>query len=141
MLAGDEKRIHALRMPLGIPDCPAFGDVDEDVGDDDADDAELHTDGDEPVLDRLLVLAGVGGVESSVRATLLTAMRKAAERRVHGLTGAKRSRHYDHAAELVAAVVECEPSLETAGWVASLRESYRRYPSLRGALDRPVSKC
>lgn len=141
VLAGDKSRIQALRMPWGIPDYPAFGDVDEYVGGDDASsESETRLDRDEPSLGRLLVLAGVDGVEPSVRATLLTAMRKAAERRVDGLTGVKRSRHYDHAAELVAAVVECDPSPETAGWVVSLREAYRRFPSMRGALDRRVRR-
>jgi hypothetical protein len=141
VLSGEKKRVQALRMPWGLPDYPAFGDADEYAGGDDAsDDAGSRPPRDDQSLGRLLVLAGVGGVEPKVRAALLAAMRKAAERRVDGLTANKRSSHYHHAAGLVAAIVACDPSPETAGWVAGLRERYRRFPAMRGALDLQVPK-
>jgi hypothetical protein len=140
-LAGDKRRIQGLRLPPGVQDYTAFGDSDEFTEDDEDGSAGSPSPDGGPDLGRLLALAGVGGqIGPMVRGALLSAIRKAAERRVDGLTGAKRSRHYDHAAELVAAVVECDPSPETACWVAGLRETYRRFPSMRGALDRRVPK-
>jgi hypothetical protein len=61
-----------------------------------------------------------------------------AERRVSGVTEQKRRRHYGHAAELVAACVACDGSLEGARWVASIRTEYRRFPALRAEFDRAL---
>jgi hypothetical protein len=69
---------------------------------------------------------------------MLAAMRKAAESRLAGVTDQKRRRHYGHAAELVAVCVACDPSPPTAGWVASIRTEYRRFPALRDELDRAL---
>ena len=71
----------------------------------------------------------------------MSLLKKAAERRLDGLTREQKRRHYGHAAELVAAVVASDPSPATAGWAASIREAYRRYPALCRALDRPVGKA
>jgi hypothetical protein len=74
--------------------------------------------------------------DARVRRAVLAAMRKAAEKRVTGVTGQKRRRRYSHAASLVAACVACDRSSETAGWAAALREAHRRFPAFRAELDR-----
>jgi hypothetical protein len=100
--------------------------------------------GDEPQLvtpevDAILRQAGVDRVSTvAARSTVLAAMRRAAERRLAGVTDQKRRRHYGQAAELVAACVGCDGSPETARWAASLTSDYRRFPALRAELDRAL---
>jgi hypothetical protein len=101
----------------------------------------LSADGDEPRLDApeaadLVRQAGIERVDGQARAAVLAAMRKAAERRVAGVTEQKRRRHYGHAAELVALCLECDQSPEAARWAATVRQEYRRYPALRAELER-----
>jgi hypothetical protein len=92
-----------------------------------------------PPVEELLRRAGLESVPDAARQALLAAMRQAAERRVDGVTDRQRRNHYGHAAELVAACVECDPSDETARWLASVRTAYRRYPAFRAALDRALA--
>lgn len=73
--------------------------------------------------------------DGRVRSAVLAAMRKAAERRVAGITKHKRRRHYGHAAELVATCVACDPSSEAARWATTVRQEYRRFPALRAELE------
>ena len=109
----------------------------------DVEDLELMTrDEDEPLLaapkiDQLLEQAGVGVVaDGRAREVVIESMRKAAERRVEGVTGKQRRRHYGHAASLVAFCAAIDPSPTTARWVTRLRDEHRRYPALRAEIDR-----
>lgn len=107
--------------------------------------ATMTTDPNEPRLvtpriDALVELAGVDGLsDAASRATVLAAMKRAAESRTEGVTDNKRRRHYAHAAELVATCVACDESGETAHWAAALKEDYRRFPALRSELDRALA--
>lgn len=68
----------------------------------------------------------------------LAAKLLAAESRLAGVTDQKRRRHYGHAAALVGVCVSCDPSTDTARWVAALRAEHKRFPALRAELDRAV---
>lgn len=104
----------------------------------------LTADQDEPRLaapgvEELLEQAGVSTLSSPVsQRAVLAALRKAAERRLAGVTEQKRRHHYGHAAELVGACVSCAPSPGTARWVAALKAAYARFPALRAKLDQAV---
>ncbi len=90
-----------------------------------------------PEVREVLELAGIGGSpDADARAAMLRAMRKAAEKRVAGVTGEKRRRRYPHAAQLVADCAAADPTPDTARWVASIRDEYRRYPALQRELGR-----
>jgi len=92
-----------------------------------------------PEVDALLELAGVDRIsDAAARAVVLAAMKKAAESRVTEVTEQKRRRHYEHAAELVATCVSCDPTSETTRWAAALKAEYRRFPALRDALERAL---
>jgi hypothetical protein len=95
-----------------------------------------------PEVREVLKLAGVGGPSSAdARAAMLRALRKAAEKRAAGVTGEKRRRHYAHAAQLVADCAAADPTPDTAGWVASIRDEYRRYPALQRELRRHLGRA
>jgi hypothetical protein len=104
----------------------------------------LASDGDAPKLatpenHQILRTAGVDSIPNAVaRSSVLIAMRKAAERRLAGVTEEKRRRHYGHAAELVALCVACDPSPETTQWVLSVKTAHRRFPALRAELERAL---
>jgi hypothetical protein len=90
-----------------------------------------------PDVGAIVRQAGIARIrDARVRRAAFAAMREAAEKRVAGVTGEKRRRHYSHAASLVAACVACDRSAETARWSAALREAHRRFPALRAELDR-----
>ena len=92
-----------------------------------------------PEVEQLLRSAGVDAIpNAAARSAVLAAMRKAAESRLAGVTDQKRRRQYGQAAELVAVCVACDPSPETARWVASITTEYRRFPALRAELDRAL---
>lgn len=92
-----------------------------------------------PEVDQLLEQAGIDAFPNpAARSAVITAMRKAAESRLAGVTEQKRRRHYGHAAELVGACISCDPSTETARWVAALRAEHKRFPALRAELDRAL---
>jgi len=89
-----------------------------------------------PEVGEIVRGAGIEGVpDASARKALLAAMRKAAEKRVAGVTGQKRRRYYGHAASLVAACVACDHSGETSLWAERLRQEHRRFPALRAEID------
>jgi len=89
-----------------------------------------------PEVGEILRNAGVDGLsDAKARKAVLAAMRRAAERRVAGVTEEKRRRHYGHAASLVATCVACDASPEASRWAARLREEYRRFSALRAELD------
>lgn len=116
----------------------ADGDADEVTGEEDLGEAPRLA---APTLPELLSRAGVRGVtDVATRRTVVVAMKKAVEKRLAGVTGNQRRRHYGHAAELVAAVVESDPHRANAGWVREIRETYRRYPALQSALDHHVGR-
>ena len=69
----------------------------------------------------------------------ITAMRVAAERRVEGILGNSRRRHYGHAALLVASCLAFAPKAreaELSVWVADLRQQYARRSAFRQELTR-----
>jgi hypothetical protein len=104
----------------------------------------MTTDEDEPRLvapevDQILDQAGIDALPNpAARSAVIAAMRTAAESRLAGVTEQKRRRHYGHAAELVGACVSCDPSTETARWVAALRAEHKRFPALRAELERAL---
>lgn len=92
---------------------------------------------DEPALNapspqEILALAGISSIDSPKdRATVLDAMRKAAEKRIEGVTEKKRRRYYGHAANLAAKCVALDDSPVSFDWLIELRREYRRYPALQ----------
>ena len=73
------------------------------------------------------------------RDVMIAALRVAAERRVEGVLGNSRRRHYGHAALLVAsclAVVPKHRETEFSTWVENLRHQYSRRSAFRGELAR-----
>jgi hypothetical protein len=92
-----------------------------------------------PEIDQILELAGVEAVtDGGARKAAIEAMRRAAEKRLEGVTGEKRRRHYDHAASLVAASMAVDPSPEGRAWLSEIRDEYRRFPALKRELERYV---
>jgi hypothetical protein len=89
-----------------------------------------------PEIGVLLDQAGVTApTDSKTRAAVLEAMHKAAAKRIEGVTGNKRRRHYGHAASLALAYARVDGSPEAASWLAAIRDEYRRYPALQRELD------
>jgi hypothetical protein len=87
-----------------------------------------------PEIASLVDLAGVTAPEGEMsRATVLGAMRKAAEKRIAAVTENKRRRHYEHAAALALTCVRIDPSGSSA-WMARIRSEYNRYPALQREL-------
>ncbi len=104
----------------------------------DRDEPSLKT----PTIDEVLSLAGiVGDVDESSRKTMLGAMKKAAKKRVAGVTGKGRRKYYGHAAQLVAACVAVDTTSQTAKWMTGLRADYRRYPALQSEFVRLLGQA
>jgi hypothetical protein len=94
-----------------------------------------------PVVEQIIESAGIGAISSvAARDTVLLAMRKAAEKRVAGVTDQKRRRYYRHAAELVAACAHCDQTSVSSEWATALRHEYRRFPALRDELDTALGR-
>ncbi len=100
-------------------------------------DFNSHSDSDEPrlltpqismLLERAAVVVPP---DIETRTSVLKAMRKAAERRIKGVTDNKRRRHYGHAASLAAACLAVDKTPAAAEWMAVLRDEYRRFPALQ----------
>ncbi len=73
------------------------------------------------------------------RDVAIAAMRVAAERRVEGILGNSRRRHYGHAALLVASCLAFAPKgreAELSMWVAELRQQYARRSAFRQEVTR-----
>jgi hypothetical protein len=73
----------------------------------------------------------------------IDAMRIAAEKRVEGVLGHSRRRHYGHAASLVASCVAYAPkrrAAEFVRWVSTLREQYRRRHAFGTELSRACGR-
>lgn len=69
----------------------------------------------------------------------IDAMRIAAERRLEGILGNSRRRHYSHAALLVASCLAFTPKgreAELSKWAVDLRQQYRRRHAFRDELNR-----
>ena len=102
---------------------------------DDADLSSLIED-DRPKLrtsefDALFRLAGVNLPEDEdIRSSMTAAMRKAAEKRVEGVTANKRRRQYGHAASLAVQCAHTDGSPAGKAWLRELMEGCRRYPAL-----------
>jgi TRAP-type C4-dicarboxylate transport system substrate-binding protein len=72
------------------------------------------------------------------RKAVLDAMKRAAERRVAGVTEQKRRRHYAHAAELVATCVACDKTSNMTRWAAALQAEYKRFHALHDEVARAL---
>ena len=76
------------------------------------------------------------------RDAAIDAMRVTAEKRVEGILGNSRRRHYGHAALLVASSVASAPAgreRELAKWAADVRQQYWRRHAFREELTRPFA--
>ncbi len=89
-----------------------------------------------PTLEAVVRLAAIDGrVSTTARKAVLRAMRKAAEKRLRGVTDHQRRRHYAHAAQIVAACVALDPTPDTGEWTAGIRAGYSRYSALQRELS------
>ncbi|MFQ5766806.1 MAG: hypothetical protein ACE5ID_02335 [Acidobacteriota bacterium] len=94
-----------------------------------------------PRVSDLLKAARVAQPEDDgIRAAMIKAMRRAAEKRIAGVIENKRRKYYRHAASLVLACTRIDDSAGTAVWFMGLRDRYRRYPALQGELKRAGSR-
>ena len=92
---------------------------------------------DTPEIAMLVQLADVAAsIDSRTRTAVLKAMRRAAEKRIAGVTENKRRRHYGHAASLALLCAQIDATPEAAAWLAAIRDRYRRYPALQRELSR-----
>ena len=75
---------------------------------------------------------------------MLKAMQAAARKRVAGILGNKRRRHYDHAAILVACCLELDPVVGKPGaiakWVTDLRRKYSRFYAFQKEVDHALAE-
>lgn len=96
---------------------------------------DAGSDHDKPCLEtpRITSLVDLADAAASVgetdRAAILNAMRKAAEKRIAGVTENKRRRHYEHAATLALTCVRIDPSRSTA-WMTNLRKRVQAVPGV-----------
>lgn len=78
-----------------------------------------------------------------IRAAMLEVMQVAAERRVEGILGNKRRRHYGHAALLMACCLDLAPGVgrgtAVAEWVAKLRGKYARFHAFQEECRRALA--
>ena len=75
------------------------------------------------------------------RNALIDAMRIAAEKRVEGILGSSRRRHYGHAATLAGQCVAVAPAArrkDFAAWLMGLRQTYSRRYAFRQELMRAM---
>ncbi len=85
-----------------------------------------------PTVHEIIELAGAEQpLREGDRDAVLPAMRKAAEKRLAGVTENKRRRSYAHAAQLVTVCADVDQTPNTSQWVADIRDEYRRYPALQ----------
>jgi hypothetical protein len=107
----------------------------------DYDESDVFADREEPRLSTpeivdLLELAKVTAPDAAkFRVAMIKAMRKAAEKRIAGVTENKRRRHYGHAASLALACAQIDESAETTRWLTAIRDGFRRYPALQRELS------
>lgn len=83
-----------------------------------------------PTIEEILDLAETKlPDETSLRLSLVGAMRTAAEKRITGVTEEKRRARYSHAASLAVQCVQVDESQES--WLIALMAKYRRYSALK----------
>ncbi|MDO8794844.1 MAG: hypothetical protein Q7J25_09515 [Vicinamibacterales bacterium] len=94
------------------------------------------------------IVALIQDVSSSItladadRNSMLDAMRVAAEKRVEGILGNSRRRHYGHAAMLAGLCVALAPTdrgKDVSAWLAGLRQKYKRRHAFREELTRAMA--
>ncbi len=85
-----------------------------------------------PGVEEILEKAGAGArLEAEDRETMAGAMRRAAEKRIAGLTGKGRYKHYPHGGLLAAACREVGCPLGIPDpWLARILQDFRRYPAM-----------
>ncbi|MEO8183589.1 MAG: hypothetical protein ABI895_32560 [Deltaproteobacteria bacterium] len=87
-----------------------------------------------PEIAGLIAMADVAVPDNgTARAGMVAAMRKAAEKRIEGVTENKRRRHYEHAAALALTCARIDPE-ESTTWLANICSEYRQYPALQREL-------
>ncbi len=124
-----------FRRLLGGTESPMNGEV-EPYRDDDDFYSSLDESGgarlNAPAIEEIEHAAGVLPIsDDEMKAVILRAMRKAAEKRVAGVTSKQRRNYYDHAARLVAVCAALDAGPQTVNWVAGIRQKYRRYSALQ----------
>jgi hypothetical protein len=62
--------------------------------------------------------------------------KKAAEKRLDGVTENMRRRYYGHAASLAAACMAIDETNNSSKWFAAIRNEYRRSPAMQRELNR-----
>ena len=132
-------------MPFGARSHGQVGLELESTGRDPLESFALTDDEDKPKLTTPSIATLIQSTRSSIalidsdRDTAIDAMRVAADKRVEGILGNSRRRHYGHAALLVASCVAYAPkkhAAELLRWTEELRQQYRRRHAFREELAR-----
>lgn len=89
-------------------------------------------------VEKLVALCGSTAPRGAARDAVLSAMRRAAEKRVEGVIREKRRRHYGHAAELLTTCLVLASGADK--WLASIEHQYRRYPALQREIARRLER-
>ncbi|MEQ8763638.1 MAG: hypothetical protein RL885_06915 [Planctomycetota bacterium] len=85
-----------------------------------------------PEISDLITLARPQSPEDdATRQIVLQAMRKAAEKRLTGVTENQRRKYYAHAASLAATCARVDGSAGGKRWLENVRQRYRRFPALQ----------
>ncbi|MBN2526843.1 MAG: hypothetical protein JXR76_10660 [Deltaproteobacteria bacterium] len=71
------------------------------------------------------------GNDVSVQKAVLKELKKAARKRVQGIVGNQRRRHYGHAALLMTLCVRLDDGSDTRKWFDGLKQEYRCYPAFQ----------
>jgi len=98
-----------------------------------------------PSVAELITRAHLGArIDDRDRVAMLKAMQAAARKRVAGILGNKRRRHYDHAAILVVCCLELDSVAGKPGaiakWVADLRRKYSRFSAFQTEVDQALAE-
>ncbi len=89
-----------------------------------------------PDLAAIIELAGIAApMDTKACTVMLSAMRKAAEKRLDGVVANKRRDTYRDAADLVGLCADLDRSEKTSRWIEAIQTKYLRYPALQKALD------
>ena len=123
-----------------LRDTPS-GPSDTDLEDDDGVKPRLVA----PSVAELIAHVRLGAkIDVMDRVAMLEAMQAAAKRRVDGILGKKRRRHYGHAAMLVVCCLKLGPVIGRqeviAKWVAELRQRYSRFHAFQREVDHALAE-